>query len=86
MGKPIPLMPGHSNHKGVLLAGPPFSPWAGWRLDGTTSLFVRFPIVVWTEQHAVIRPPDSEDGCPFYVDPPKHPGLHRDMFKTWGRV
>ena len=86
MGKPIPLMPGHENHKGVLLAGPPFT--VSWveRLDGTTSLCVRFPIVVWTEQDAVILPPDSEDGNPFYVDPPNQPGLHRDMFKTWGRV
>ena len=25
------------------------------------------------------------DGVAFYVDPPDRPGMHRDLFRDWGR-
>ena len=44
----------------------------------------RCPITLWMEDDAMILPPDTVSG-PFYLDPPDQPGLHRDLFKTWGR-
>ena len=85
MGKPIPMAPGRTSHVGLLLCAPPFTATWVQRHDGTTSLCVRFPLVLWTEADAVILPPDDAEGVPFYVDPPLSPGWHRDMFKTWGR-
>lgn len=89
MGKPMAIQTGKESHGGVLLATPPFTVTWVERPDGTTSLCCRFPIVLWSEEDAVILPPDttSPDGTatPFYVDPPDQPGAHRDMFKTWGR-
>ena len=32
----------------------------------------------------MILPPDDKDGVPFYQDPSDRPGMHRDLFKTWG--
>ena len=85
MGKPMPIMPGKTTHQGVLLAGPPFT--VCWRIrpDQTTTLSVRFPLVIWSEEDAAILPPDDADGVAFYADPPDQPGLHRDLLKTWGR-
>ena len=85
MGKPMALAPGRLCHAGVLLCAPPFTAVWFQRPDSTTSLCIRFPIVLWTEADAVILPPDDANGIPFYVDPPGSPGLHRDTFKTWGR-
>ena len=84
-GKPIPIAPGRTTHTGVILAGPPFTVCWTTRPDRTTLLSVRFPLVIWSEGDAVILPPDDAEGAPFYNDPPGQPGLHRDLFKTWGR-
>ena len=91
MGKPMAIAPGKTTHPGVLLVGPPFTVSFSTRPDSTTSLSVRFPIILWSEEDAVILPPDTigdqaQDQIPFYVDPPLQPGLHRDMFKEWGRT
>jgi hypothetical protein len=84
-GKPISIAPGRITNTGVLMVGPPFT--VSWmsRPDRTTLLSVRFPLVVWTEDDAAILPPDDAAGTPFYINPPTQPGLHRDLFKTWGR-
>ena len=55
------------------------------RPDRTTSLAVRFPLLIWSEEDNLILPPDDSRGVAFYVDPPNQPGLHRDHFKTWAR-
>ena len=83
-GKPMALTQ-RFEHRGVLLAGPPFTVTFVERPDTTTSLAVRFPVVLWTEEDAIILPPDDAYGAPFYVDPPGQPGMHRDLFKTWAR-
>ena len=70
MGKPIPMAPGRTSHVGLLLCAPPFTATWVQRHDGTTSLCVRFPLVLWTEADAVILPPDDAEGVPFFVDPP----------------
>ena len=84
-GKPIAIPTGRTYHAGVLLAGPPFTVCWMMRADETTLLTVRFPLIVWSEEDAVILPPDDAQGNPFYTDPPHQPGLHRDRFKTWAR-
>ena len=84
-GKPMAISQGRRAHAGVILAGPPFTVSWGQRADLTTSLCVRFPLVLWTEEDAVILPPDDAQGIPFYLDPPGQPGYNRDIFKTWGR-
>ena len=84
-GKPITIPAGRTHHAGVLLAGPPFTVCWMMRADETTLLTVRFPLIVWSEEDAVILPPDDAQGNPFYADPPHQPGLHRDLFKTWAR-
>ena len=83
-GKPIPKLNGSPAHSGVLLVGPPCT--AVWRMrgDGTTSLSLRFPLIIHTAT-ATILPPDDVDGVAFYVDPPDRPGMHRDLFRDWGR-
>ena len=67
MGKPMALAPGRHCHAGVLLCAPPFTAVWFQRPDSTTSLCIRFPIVLWTEADAVILPPDDANGIPFYV-------------------
>jgi hypothetical protein len=84
-GKPIAIAQGRLAHTGVILVGPPFTVCWTLRPDQTTSLTVRFPLIIWSETDAVILPPDDAQGTPFYVDPWSQPGLHRDLFKTWGR-
>jgi hypothetical protein len=84
-GKPIAIPAGRTHHTGVILAGPPFTVCWVMRADETTLLTVRFPLIVWSEEDAVILPPDDAQGNPFYADPPAQPGLHRDLFKTWAR-
>ena len=71
--------------QGCSPGGPPFTVTFVERPDTTTSLAVRFPVVLWTEEDAIILPPDDAYGAPFYVDPPGQPGIHRDLFKTWAR-
>jgi hypothetical protein len=84
-GKPMPLGRFKIEHAGVILIGPPFTVCWAMRSDRTTLLSVRFPLILWTEEDNVILPPDDAEGAPFYLDPPGQPGLHRDLFKTWGR-
>ena len=84
-GRPMAIRPGKEEHEGVLLLAPPFTVSWGTRPDGTTWLCARFPTVLWTEDDAVILPPDDSMGVPFYTDPVDQPGMHRDLFKTWGR-
>ena len=83
-GKPIPKTSGSTIHSGILLVGPPCT--VVWRLrsDTTSVLTVRFPIIIHTAE-ATILPPDDLDGTPFYVDPPERQGMHRDLFRDWGR-
>ena len=85
MGKPMPLAPRRETHMGVILVGPPFTVTWMRRPDHTTVLSVRYPLILWSEDDAVILPPDDAEGVPFYLDPAEQPGLHRDLFKTWGR-
>ena len=84
-GKPMTIPVGKAHHAGVLLVGPPFTVCWMMRPDQTTSLSVRFPLILWSEEDAIILPPDDAEGTAFYIDPPNKPGLHRDLFKTWGR-
>ena len=83
-GKPIPKTSGSLAHAGVLLVGPPCTVVWRMRLDATSSLTLRFPIIIHTAA-ATILPPDDDQGTPFYVDPPDRPGMHRDLFQAWGR-
>ena len=84
-GRPMAIPPGKETHAGVILISPPFTVSWGTRVDGTTWTCVRFPIVLWTEEDAIILPPDDSEGQPFYQDPIDQPGMHRDLFKTWAR-
>ena len=84
-GKPMPMHPRRNVHPGVILVGPPLTVTWMMRADETTVLSVRCPLILWSEEDAVILPPDDAGGVPFYVDPSTQPGMHRDMFKTWGR-
>ena len=84
-GRPMPLVGGRTVHMGVLMVAPPLTVTFSVRSDRTTSTAVRFPLILWGEDDSVILPPDDSAGNPFYVDPPTQPGLHRDIFKTWGR-
>ena len=84
-GKPMPIAAGRTTHTGVILIAPPFTVSFTTRPDRTTSLSVRFPLVLWSEEDNVILPPDDSDGTPFFADPAAQPGFHRDLFKTWGR-
>ena len=84
-GRPMAALPGSVVHPGVILVASPFTvSWVS-RPDHTTLLTARFPLVLWSEEDAVILPPDDAHGVPFYQDPANNPGAHRDMFKTWGR-
>ena len=85
MGKPMPVGSGRTLHPGVILAGLPFT--VSWfrRPDGTSQLWARFPIILYSDADATILPPDDSQGRSFYMDPPDQPGFHRDLFRTWGR-
>ena len=84
-GRPMAALPGTEVHPGVLLAATPFTVSWVMRPDNTTQLSARFPLVLWSEEDAIILPPDDAQGNAFYQDPPNNPGAHRDLFKTWGR-
>ena len=84
-GRPMAIPPGKEKHEGVLLIGPPFTVSWGLRPDGTTWVCARFPMALWTEEDAIILPPDDSNGVPFYIDPPGQPGFIRDQFKMCGR-
>ena len=88
-GKPMTIAPGTMHHVGVILVGMPFTVSFITRPDCTTSLSVRFPLILWSEEDAVVLPPDTVGegaiSLPFYIDPPNQPGYFRDLFKTWGR-
>ena len=82
-GKPIPPLPQTREHRGVIMASPPLTATWQMRADGSACLTVRFPLTIWTEDNAIILPPDDSSGTAFYQDPPDRPGMHRDMFQAW---
>lgn len=84
-GKPIPPLPTTEENRGILLVSPPLTVTFQERADGTTQLTVRAPLTIWTEDNAMILPPDdsSTPPNPFYVDPPGQAGYTCDLFKTW---
>ena len=84
-GKPIAISSGKTAHAGVILIGPPFTVSWMMRSDRSTSLAIRFPLIIWSEEDSMILPPDDAEGEAFYIDPPSQPGFHRDYFKTWAR-
>jgi hypothetical protein len=53
--------------------------------EGLTILQFNAPLVLYTETDTIVLPPDTTaaDGTtvPFYVDPLRRPGLHRDVFR-----
>ena len=83
--KPAPPVTGTSLHAAVLMVGPPLT--ATWRMrkDLTSQLVIGAPLIIYTEDDAVILPPDDKHGVAFYQDPPDQPGLHRDLFRQWGK-
>ena len=82
--KPITPLPQTGGRcRGLLMASPPVTVTWQRRADRSTYLTVRFPITVWTEENAMILPPDDNEGRPFYQDPSDKPGMHRDLFKAW---
>ena len=81
--KPIKPLPTTPEYRGVIMASPPITVTFRQRADGTTSLTVRTPLTLWTEDDAIVLPPDDKNQTPFYVDPPDRPGMHRDLFKAW---
>ena len=81
-GKPISPLPQTHGHRGVLMASPPLT--VTW--SKSTSLVVRFPITIWSDDNMMILPPDDAVGRPFYQDPPSLPGYHRDLFKKWAHT
>ena len=56
-GKPIAIAQGKTAHAGVILVGPPFTVCWTLRPDQTTSLSVRFPLIIWSETDRVHQTP-----------------------------
>ena len=79
--KPAPPIRGSKETAATLIVATPIT--VTWQLkSGTTSvLSVRAPLIIYTEDDAVILPPDDKEGTPFYKDPEDEPGLHRDLFR-----
>ena len=82
-GKPINPLPQTQGHRGVLMVSPPLTVTWTTRADKSTLLAVRFPITIWSDDDAMILPPDDGAGNAFYQDPVNLPGMHRDIFKKW---
>lgn len=76
---------GSEEHSTLILVGPPLTVTWAMRTDGTTSLAIRAPLVLYTESDAIILPPADSQGTAFYVDPPAQPGMHADMFRGWAK-
>jgi hypothetical protein len=55
---------------------------AAVRADTTTLLTVRTALTIFTEEDAMVLPPDDKESKPFYVDPPDRPGYTRDLFRS----
>ena len=68
-GKPMPLLPRREHHMGVILVGPPFTVTWAMRPDETTVLCARFPLILWSEEDAIILPPRRCDGGAFLSGP-----------------
>ena len=83
--KLAPPIQGSEEHSTVILAGPPLTCTLTTRSDGSTLLALRAPIILYTEDDAIILPPADANGVPFYVDPPDQPGMHSDLFKAGAR-
>ena len=83
--KPIAPLPQTQGHRGLLLVSPPLTVTWSVRGDKSTSLVVRFPITIWSDDNMMILPPDDANERPFYQDPEDSPGFHRDLFKKWAR-
>lgn len=83
--KPAPLTTGAKFHTAILIASPPITVTYNLHADTTSTLAVRAPITIYTEEDAMLLPPDDKEGTPFYVDPPDRPGWHRDEFRSHAR-
>ena len=68
------------------MVSPPLTVTWSVRADSSTLLAVRFPITIWSDDDAMILPPDDAAGNSFYADPAGQPGFHRDTFKTWAHM
>jgi hypothetical protein len=84
--KPIAPLPRTQEHRGVLMVSPPLTVTWSVRADSSTLLAVRFPLTIWSDDDAMILPPDDAAGNSFYADPADQPGFHRDIFKTWAHM
>ena len=74
----------------LLLAAPPFTVrMRKTAQEGLSMLQVNYAIVLWTDSDTIVLPPDTTDlngqPIPFYIDPPRQPGLHRDLFRGHAR-
>ena len=81
-----PIQIASSEASCVLLAAPPFTVRLRETSEGLKILAVHLAMVIYTETDSVILPPDAEEpetgqSIPFYKDPPRRPGLHRDIFR-----
>jgi hypothetical protein len=81
-GKPAPPTAGSKLHAALLLASPPITVTWQLRADTTTLLTVRTALTIFTEEDAMVLPPDDKESKPFYVDPPDRPGYTRDLFRS----
>lgn len=79
--KPAPPTTGSKVHRAILMAAPPITVTYQVHQDTTGQLIVRAPVIIYTEEDAILLPPDDKEGTPFYVDPPTQPGMHRDLFR-----
>jgi len=83
--KPAPCTSGSKVHKAILMAAPPITVTYQLRQDTTGQLTVRAPLIIYTEEDAILLPPDDKEGVPFYMDPADRPGMHADLFRVHAR-
>lgn len=83
--KPAPLTTSSKVHRAILMASPPITVTYQNHPDTTGTLVVRAPIIIYTEEDAILLPPDDKEGTPFYRDPADRPGWHRDKFRKHAR-
>ena len=70
----------------LLLAAPPSTVrMRKTAQEGLNMLQINYAIVLWTDSDTIVLPPDTTDlegnPVPFYIDPPRQPGLHLDLFR-----
>ena len=73
----------------LLMVAPPLTVRLRGTAEGMKILQLNASLVLYTETDTIVLPPDGEvngKAIPFYVDPPNHPGLHRDLFKTFDNM